>query len=197
MDDVLTEQTMSGLAPDASSSHATGSALDLRPLSLLDPSVLLHGENMRRRGSEIGRTRPTGIAPDTGEAIELVNIREPDVSSISSKRVVDVESATVGPGDSGAPSIAHDTDGASSSAPFVPPAERKRQRRKAMLCFAALCWSFFGQGWNDGSTGPLLPNIQRHYDVSSVPISTTEYDGLHFGRSASQSSPCCSYSIQL
>jgi hypothetical protein len=33
------------------------------------------------------------------------------------------------------------------------------------LQFAALCWSLFLAGWNDGTTGPLLPRIQREYHV--------------------------------
>ena len=193
MDDVLTEQTMSGFAPDASSSHATGSALDLRTASL-GPSALR--EHMRR-GSELGGIRPTDTAPDAAEAIELARIRKPEVSSLSSRRVTDVDSVAVDPGDAGVPSAVHDTDGASSSAPFVPPAERKRQRRKAMLCFTALCWSFFGQGWNDGSTGPLLPTIQRHYGVSWVSATATKCRDLRFSRLASRSSPYCSCSIPL
>jgi len=38
----------------------------------------------------------------------------------------------------------------------------------AKLQFLALCWSLFLLGWNDGSTGPLLPRIQAVYDVSTV-----------------------------
>lgn len=33
---------------------------------------------------------------------------------------------------------------------------------------ATLCWTLFMEGWNDGSTGPLLPRIQRVYNVSAV-----------------------------
>jgi hypothetical protein len=31
--------------------------------------------------------------------------------------------------------------------------------------FLALCWALFVIGWTDGSTGPLLPRIQKFYDV--------------------------------
>lgn len=31
--------------------------------------------------------------------------------------------------------------------------------------FAALVWSMFMEGWNDGTNGPLLPAMQRHYHV--------------------------------
>ena len=38
-------------------------------------------------------------------------------------------------------------------------------RRKARIQFVALCWTMFLAGWNDGTTGPLLPRIQRVYHV--------------------------------
>ena len=38
-------------------------------------------------------------------------------------------------------------------------------RRKARIQFAALCWVKFLAGWNDGTTGPLLPRIQSVYNV--------------------------------
>lgn len=38
-------------------------------------------------------------------------------------------------------------------------------RRKARVQFATLCWSIFVAGWNDGTTGPLLPRLQEVYHV--------------------------------
>lgn len=165
-DGVLTEQTISGFIPDT---HATGSALDLRTASLLDPSTRLYGENMRRRGSDVSRVRPLGLVPEAGEVIELARIGPDAVSVSSSKQAADIEAAMVQAGSSAAQSVtALDTDGVSSSVPFISPAERQQQRRRGLMCFGALCWCFFLAGWNDGSTGPLLPTIQRHYDVSGV-----------------------------
>ncbi|KAK0489623.1 major facilitator superfamily domain-containing protein [Armillaria luteobubalina] len=37
--------------------------------------------------------------------------------------------------------------------------------------FAALCWSMFLAGWNDGTTGPLLPRIQEVYNVNYTIVS--------------------------
>ena len=34
--------------------------------------------------------------------------------------------------------------------------------------FASLCWAFYVAGWNDGTTGALLPRIQSHYGVCST-----------------------------
>ena len=42
----------------------------------------------------------------------------------------------------------------------------KKQERKARVQFLALCWSLFVLGWTDGTIGPLLPRIQKVYDVS-------------------------------
>jgi hypothetical protein len=38
-------------------------------------------------------------------------------------------------------------------------------RLTAFLQFASLCWTLFLAGWNDGTTGPLLPRMQTHYHV--------------------------------
>lgn len=40
-----------------------------------------------------------------------------------------------------------------------------RYRWYARLHFAAICWCFFLQGWNDGTAGPLLPRMQSVYHV--------------------------------
>lgn len=44
----------------------------------------------------------------------------------------------------------------------------KKQINKARLQFITLCWTIFLAGWNDGSTGPLLPRIQEAYKVCFV-----------------------------
>lgn len=40
-----------------------------------------------------------------------------------------------------------------------------RQKWNGTVQFLALCWSIWLEGWNDGSTGPLLPRIQQNYGV--------------------------------
>ncbi|KZT23727.1 MFS general substrate transporter [Neolentinus lepideus HHB14362 ss-1] len=42
---------------------------------------------------------------------------------------------------------------------------------KAHIQFIALCYSLFLAGWNDGTTGPLLPRIQRVYHVGFAVVS--------------------------
>lgn len=45
------------------------------------------------------------------------------------------------------------------------PEPTKRQVRTGRIQFAALCWALFLAGWNDGTTGPLLPRIREIYHV--------------------------------
>ncbi|KAJ4473093.1 MFS general substrate transporter [Lentinula aciculospora] len=47
----------------------------------------------------------------------------------------------------------------------------KKQNRTSMIQFAALCWCFILEGWNDGSIGPLLPVIQAYYSVGFAVVS--------------------------
>jgi len=51
----------------------------------------------------------------------------------------------------------------------VPPV--KAQVTKARIQFITLCWTLFLAGWNDGSTGPLLPRIQQVYQVGFAMVS--------------------------
>ncbi|KAI0754425.1 MFS general substrate transporter [Daedaleopsis nitida] len=51
------------------------------------------------------------------------------------------------------------------------PASTPASRRKARIQFATLCWSLFLAGWNDGTTGPLLPRIQVVYHVNYAVVS--------------------------
>ena len=60
-----------------------------------------------------------------------------------------------------------DTMSAISYAPAsnLIPRLSKLQKRNSMTQFLALCWCLFLGGWNDGSTGPLLPRMQEDYRV--------------------------------
>ena len=41
----------------------------------------------------------------------------------------------------------------------------RAHRVRANIQFTSLCYSLFLAGWNDGTTGPLLPRIQQVYHV--------------------------------
>ena len=58
-------------------------------------------------------------------------------------------------------------DGDVSESSHITASQARTQRWKNNLHFAALCYSYFLEGWNDGSLGPLLPRIQQYYNVSS------------------------------
>ena len=54
-----------------------------------------------------------------------------------------------------------------STGPSTSPSERtKSELWTARIQFATLCWTLFLAGWNDGTTGPLLPRIQEVYHVT-------------------------------
>jgi hypothetical protein len=52
---------------------------------------------------------------------------------------------------------------------------RSRQIGTERLQLFALCWALFLAGFNDASTGPLLPRIQKVYGVCRTIICTSEY----------------------
>ncbi|KAL0574334.1 hypothetical protein V5O48_007616 [Marasmius crinis-equi] len=57
---------------------------------------------------------------------------------------------------------------ADSEAPFT---QTKAQETTANIQLATLFWTLFLAGWNDGTTGPLLPRIQEVYHVSDTIVS--------------------------
>ena len=138
-------------------------------------------DQIRRRGSDLQLSRVRAIAnavpsrPESRhEAIELQSISALEQSvGIDAITIEDrtptgrVYDAEIGPSirESEAVSVrtGHETE---SSAPVISAEQKALYRRRSRLHFAALCWSFFLEGWNDGSTGPLLPTIQKHYNVS-------------------------------
>ena len=60
-----------------------------------------------------------------------------------------------------------------SNCPLIPTLQQlddvkistRKEVRMAHAQFLALCWALFLLGWTDGLTGPLLPAIQKFYDV--------------------------------
>ena len=45
------------------------------------------------------------------------------------------------------------------------PLSESSKKREEYIQFASLCFCLFLAGWNDGTTGPLLPRIQSNYHV--------------------------------
>lgn len=53
----------------------------------------------------------------------------------------------------------------------APPEQTRKQIMTENIQFVAVCWSMVLAGWNDGTTGPLLPRIQQVYDVDYAIVS--------------------------
>ena len=167
--------TSSALALDAS---ANTSAVDLSDMSALELPHRPTGERVRRR-SELARARPPALEP---ESIELAAIPESAGGATPSVKFradplddvdVDVEVAPSFPS-SLVPSVRYaDETGSTAS---LSPAQRRVHERRVLVNFATVCLRIFMEGWNDGTTGPLLHRIQEYYGVSAL--------GRMLGRSA-------------
>ena len=164
------------------------SALDTTDVGAASSTLAL-SDRVRRR-SDVSRIRPTGVPVDRESdpaydpsAIELpvltyfgkndltittfreptATLREDAVATSSSAKGGDPEVVLTYP-PSLAPSVRGEDDRA-STAPSVSAAQKAVYRRKSLIHFLALCFCVFGMGWNDGTTGPMLPRIQEHYHV--------------------------------
>ncbi|PCH35321.1 MFS general substrate transporter [Wolfiporia cocos MD-104 SS10] len=71
---------------------------------------------------------------------------------------------------SGQPSRPESTVLPASSDDTARPPTRRAQRN-ANIQFATMCFTLFLAGWNDGTTGPLLPRIQSVYHVNFAVVS--------------------------
>ncbi|KAH8104025.1 MFS general substrate transporter [Cristinia sonorae] len=90
---------------------------------------------------------------------------EPDVTRWSTRD--DVEIASAGPVSQTSTNVVD----VASTAPLVSAAQKAAYQRKSRLHLAALFWCLFLEGWNDGSTGPMLPTAQKYYNVNFAIIS--------------------------
>ncbi|TFY68003.1 hypothetical protein EVJ58_g1273 [Rhodofomes roseus] len=146
--------------------EATASASSLDLSTIVPPAI----DRIRRR-SELPRVR----TPQLGDAIELPvlspieersNAQSSAIASgpsqLTLSKITDVEIAPT----PYAASLSYTPE-----TPAVTPAQRAAFRRNARIQFLALCYSFFLEGWNDGSTGPLLPRIERNYQIGFAIVS--------------------------
>ncbi len=175
---------------EATTAHARDSfAVDLEndyvpPLQ--DPNLLAvsSGETgIRRRASDFNRSRPQLSFPTTPD-IELTPIQHADPSPLAKVDAIE-EDREEGPVQVNKQDVTVDIERASSTGIFPSttvsqaPSTRehgstanlnqgtqtKVQKRWGRAYYAVLCYNFFLAGWNDGSTGPLLPTIQRSHHV--------------------------------
>ncbi|KAI0261662.1 major facilitator superfamily domain-containing protein [Gloeopeniophorella convolvens] len=103
------------------------------------------------------------------------------MAEASTTRAPDVQEAAT----SGSVEL-HDT----VSADRIPAVLRTlRHRRLANIHFSALCWTLFMIGWNDGTTGPLLPALQQHYGIGFDVLSAIFLLNTAVGKSTQSSPP--------
>ncbi|KAI1788662.1 MFS general substrate transporter [Ganoderma leucocontextum] len=186
--------TRHGLAQDINLLRVLNeSALDMTDVgaaSSLDLAATLTASDRVRRRSDVSRIRPTGLNPDPAndpDAIELpvltyagksdfttTTFREPNITfredavACANAKGRDPEAAPRLPS-SLAPSVRAEDE--ASVMPSVSAAQKAVYRRNSLMHFLALCFCLFGMGWNDGTTGPMLPRIQDHYHVNFAIVS--------------------------
>lgn len=162
------------------------SALDTQTASPYELPTFLSAPSTRiRRRSELAFSRPppkftihdpasheTSLTESQAHATlrsyELSDITPPAADRLGYVGEEDIEIGKDGKGESAGatprePSLAYELDETGPSA-----AQRARFKKYSRIHMAALCWCFYLEGWNDGTTGPLLPRIQEFYNVSSV-----------------------------
>lgn len=64
------------------------------------------------------------------------------------------------------PSTKENVDSHKANESETAPSLTRQQRNIARIQYVTLLWSMIVAGWNDGTTGPLLPRIQEVYHVS-------------------------------
>lgn len=160
------------------------SALDNQTASPYELPTFLSAPSARnRRRSEIAFSRPppkfTIYDPSSHEtsltesqahatlrSYELSDITPPVTDRLGYVGEEDIEVGKNAKGDSAAatprePSLAYEQD--EETRPSA--AQRAKFKKYSRIHMAALCWCFYLEGWNDGTTGPLLPRIQEFYNV--------------------------------
>ncbi|KAF8870181.1 major facilitator superfamily domain-containing protein [Infundibulicybe gibba] len=109
----------------------------------------------------------------TTSAIELEALpsQKSTVFTPSSKSV-DVDSSSLVQPSTSEPHITSKAKGSSSeNIATTLVLSPKQHLKNSRIQFASLCWCLFLAGWNDGSTGPLLPRIQEVYHVGFAIVS--------------------------
>lgn len=111
------------------------------------------GQKALVQGS-LGLSFPTSSARNTPHfmsqtSIELEVRHETSRKQVADEFVLPVLSAS-------------DSVGKDTSETFT---QTRKQVVRARIQFAALCYTLFLAGWNDGTLGPLLPRIQEVYHV--------------------------------
>ncbi|KAI0093476.1 major facilitator superfamily domain-containing protein [Irpex rosettiformis] len=176
----MVDQTTHGEASTAHDTFAVDIVNDYVP-PLKDPHLLAvaTGETVvRRRASDFNRSRPLNLTKDieltpidTSTKVDSTAGNESLVQVSKQGVTVDIERASsTGIFPSTTVSQAPSTREHGSTTNLTG-SRTATQRRWARMHFAVLCYNFFLAGWNDGSTGPLLPTIQRAHHIGFAIVS--------------------------
>ncbi|THH32029.1 hypothetical protein EUX98_g2166 [Antrodiella citrinella] len=176
-------------APGSQSGYFDSALEEADSVSSVDLSALSvpTSERIRRRSVlervEHAHRSPLGVAPAVNEFPDLSPVYEyPGVPAIPLTRAStslqpgqdislwstreDLELASQAQGSAASTALAM-----TSSLPPISASQRAVFMRKSWLHLAPLYYCLFLQGWNDGSTGPMLPTIQRYYHVGFAIVS--------------------------
>lgn len=172
---------------------ASASSLDLPAAAATDPRVRRRSDFSRSGGGVFNGLVPVAPAVKS-EAFELHTISGAASNAASTStvgealrddkstiqvRVSDAKDQDVEVAASSAFRAA--ADDVNFSMESISAAQQAIYKKKSDLHFFALCWCVFGMGWNDGTTGPMLPRIQEHYHVcTKICYSRIELKALFF-----------------
>ncbi|KAI0052804.1 MFS general substrate transporter [Auriscalpium vulgare] len=127
------------------------------PIYLFTPMTTVTVASLRADGSrapeDIELSLRPGLLPGFVEPDIGKGVKDAEVSP-----AVDVQSSSIDRG--GADATRMDTQSI-----------KARSKWTARIQMGAICWAMFLLGWNDGTSGPLLPRMQQEYHVNFFVVS--------------------------
>ncbi|KAI0760123.1 major facilitator superfamily domain-containing protein [Fomes fomentarius] len=137
----------------------------LATISTVAPAVkseVLELHTISGAASNAASTTASTIGEPLRDDKSTIQVRVSD--AVTGLRDQDVEGAA----SSASRAVADDVNFSMES---ISAAQQAIYKKKSDIHFFALCWCVFGMGWNDGTTGPMLPRIQEHYHVNFAMVS--------------------------
>ena len=124
-----------------------------------------------RPSAEVKEANPSNI---TESALPTLHLYHPSSSKMSLHSVrgkdedIELSNRVANPPSDSADVRVVEGPASEDQSSGLPSPNAKGMRTIAYVQFAALCWTLFLAGWNDGSTGPLLPRFRSVYDVRNI-----------------------------
>ncbi|KAG8841222.1 hypothetical protein FRC20_005139 [Serendipita sp. 405] len=135
----------------------------------MDGQRILQTNHSNASKSSVGKDRPASLRSN-------VDVRTGSTSLVDQNRDLMMNLPTVGTKSSNGTNegtIARPEGGnpVDHSSSIMVDAITPQMRRCEKIMIAAMCFSLFLAGWNDGMTGPLLPRVQKVYGVGFAVVS--------------------------